>query len=70
MDLLDSVESSRKLYNISESVEVCREKRKERYKGARGDGISCSSMLDREFERKSHSRLCHGGDAINPRILP
>lgn len=26
-----------------------------------GDGISCSSILDREFERKSRSRLCHGG---------
>lgn len=27
----------------------------------RGDGISCSPILDREFERKSRSRLCHGG---------
>lgn len=27
----------------------------------REDGISCSPILDREFERKSRSRLCHGG---------
>lgn len=26
-----------------------------------GDGISCSPIFDREFERKSRSRLCHGG---------